>query len=183
MRLITVAIYPVRLLLFHYETKLNRVGFILNRMSFSEKLFFIIFQGCFTVQLSRFLLNLFDSVCCALPRQRVLSYQKYLILSTLFFKFFLHFFHLQFCPHLRKETGACKTARACIFHSQNAEIYSSTVSTSSSSSVRAISSSSSKSSSTSDSFTRIFGSCSSSGASSAISSTGSGGSRLSTKSL
>ena len=88
MRLVTVAIYPVRLLLFHYETKLNRVGFILNRMSFSEKLFFIIFQGCFTVQLSRFLLNLFDSVCYALPRQRVLSYQRYILLSTLFCNFF-----------------------------------------------------------------------------------------------
>ena len=57
-------------------------------MSFSEKLFFIIFQGCFTVQLSRFLLNLFDSVCCALPRQRVLSYQRYILLSTLFCNFF-----------------------------------------------------------------------------------------------
>ena len=108
MRLVTVAIYPVRLLLFHYETKLNRVGFILNRMSFSEKLFFIIFQGCFTVQLSRFLQSVFhlesltfprknDCFLCFrfalfLSRQQILSYQITYCLSTLFLTFFVLLF-------------------------------------------------------------------------------------------
>ena len=68
--------------------ELNRVGFILYECPFPKNYILIIFRGCFTVQLSRFL-TLFE------VRQRILCYQRYFVLSTLFLIFF-HFSHIYF---------------------------------------------------------------------------------------
>ena len=69
--------------------ELNRVGFILYECPFPKNYILIIFRGCFTVQLSRFL-TLFE------VRQRIISYQILLSLSTLFFTFLIYFFKVSF---------------------------------------------------------------------------------------
>ena len=84
------------IILFDYccfvRNELNRVlvSFLSNVLV--RKIIFIIFQGCFTVQLSRFS-GLFTLCAFAsLVRQRILSYQISFCLSTLFFIFSKKFF-------------------------------------------------------------------------------------------
>jgi len=67
---------------------LNRVlvSFLSNVLV--RKIIFIIFQGCFTVQLSRFLESFFDSVCCALYRVSEYYLIKYVCTCQHFFLIF-----------------------------------------------------------------------------------------------
>ena len=80
------------IILFDYccfvRNELNRVlvSFLLNVLV--RKIIFIIFQGCFTVQLSRFLESFFDSVCCALYRVSEYYLIKYVCTCQHFFLIF-----------------------------------------------------------------------------------------------
>ena len=80
------------IILFDYccfvQNELNRVlvSFLSNVLV--RKIIFIIFQGCFTVQLSRFLESFFDSVCCALYRVSEYYLIKYVCTCQHFFLIF-----------------------------------------------------------------------------------------------
>ena len=80
------------IILFDYccfvRNELNRVlvSFLSNVLV--RKIIFIIFQGCFTVQLSRFLESFFDSVCCALYRVSEYYLIKYVCTCQHFFLIF-----------------------------------------------------------------------------------------------
>ena len=80
------------IILFDYccfvRNELNRVlvSFLSNVLV--RKIIFIIFQGCFTVQLSRFLQSFFDSVCCALYRVSEYYLIKYVCTCQHFFSIF-----------------------------------------------------------------------------------------------
>ena len=106
------------IILFDYccfvRNELNRVlvSFLSNVLV--RKIIFIIFQGCFTVQLSRFLQSVFrleslifprktDYFLCfrfvvSLLRQQILSYQINSCLSTLFLTFFILLFKVFVAP-------------------------------------------------------------------------------------
>ena len=80
------------IILFDYccfvRNELNRVlvSFLSNVLV--RKIIFIIFQGCFTVQLSRFLESFFDSVYCALYRVSEYYLIKYVCTCQHFFLIF-----------------------------------------------------------------------------------------------
>ena len=83
-----------------YYKKLNRewfLPFVVLYLNLFDS-FFRTFQGCFTVQLSRFIIDVLASLLtisqnqlshCSLARQQKLSYHKFFSLSTLFLNYFL----------------------------------------------------------------------------------------------
>ena len=67
--------------------KISKESSGINLVDSENPIIYLNFQGCFTVQLSRF-------VAVALPRQQNLLYQILFALSTLFFIFFLFLYRV-----------------------------------------------------------------------------------------
>ena len=68
--------------------KISKESSGINLVDSENSIYYLNFQGCFTVQLSRFFAIAFALCFCALPRQQDIYYQTVALLSTLFLNFF-----------------------------------------------------------------------------------------------